>query len=59
MYNTSTNTFVPLHIAENPFCGAQALLPDGQGVVVGGMNMFLVCVCTFCSGVSKLHSIGA
>ncbi|KAA6418817.1 MAG: hypothetical protein FRX49_11174 [Trebouxia sp. A1-2] len=36
MYNTSTNTFVPLHIAENPFCGAQALLPDGQGVVVGG-----------------------
>ncbi|KAL0048241.1 hypothetical protein WJX82_010870 [Trebouxia sp. C0006] len=36
LYNTSTNTFVPLHIAENPFCGAQTLLPNGQGVVVGG-----------------------
>lgn len=36
LYNRSSNTFTPFHIAENPFCGAHTLLPDGRAVVVGG-----------------------
>lgn len=30
------NTFKPFHITENPFCSAQTLLPNGQGIIVGG-----------------------
>ena len=36
IYNMTDNTFVPFHIKEHPFCSGQALLPDGQGIVVGG-----------------------
>lgn len=58
LYNTATNTFTPLHIAENPFCGAQTLLPDGQGVVVGGLfritpKLLSTCVLT-CSESNRM-----
>lgn len=36
IYNMTDNTFRPFHIREHPFCSGQALLPNGQGVVVGG-----------------------
>ena len=35
-YNMTSNTFVPFHIAEHPFCSAHTLLPDGQAFVLGG-----------------------
>ena len=36
IYNTVSNTFEPFHIPEAPFCGAQTILPDGRGIIVGG-----------------------
>ena len=36
IYNMTDNTFEPYHIKENPFCGGQTLLANGQGVLVGG-----------------------
>lgn len=38
IYNMTDNTFKPFHITEHPFCSAQTLLPNGQGVIVGGMS---------------------
>ncbi|KAA6418816.1 MAG: hypothetical protein FRX49_11173, partial [Trebouxia sp. A1-2] len=35
IYNTVSNTFEPFHIPEAPFCGAQTILPDGRGIIVG------------------------
>ena len=36
LYNMTDNTFVPFHIPESPFCSGHTLLPDGQGLVIGG-----------------------
>ena len=40
-YNMSSNTFTPFHIAEHPFCSGHALLPNGEGIVIGGKAPFL------------------
>ena len=39
LYNMTSNTFVPYHITEHPFCGAHTLLPDGRAIIVGGKGM--------------------
>ncbi len=36
VYNMTSNTFVPFHIPESPFCAGHTLLPDGRGLVLGG-----------------------
>ncbi|DBB11708.1 TPA: hypothetical protein ACH3X3_005878 [Trebouxia sp. C0006] len=41
IYNTVSNTFEPFHIPEAPFCGAQTILPDGRGIIVGGEHINL------------------
>ena len=35
LYDMTTNTFVPYHITEHPFCSGHTLLPDGRGIIVG------------------------
>lgn len=36
IYNSTSNTFRPFHMKEHPFCSGQTLLPNGQGIIVGG-----------------------
>ena len=36
IYNLTSNTFTPFHIAEAPQSSGHILLPDGQGLIVGG-----------------------
>ena len=36
MYNMTSNTFKPYHIAEHPFCSGHTLLPNGSAIIVGG-----------------------
>lgn len=36
MYNLTSNTFVPYHVAELPICGGHTLLPEGRALIVGG-----------------------
>ena len=43
IYNMTSNTFTPFHITEHPFCSAQTLLPDGQGIIVGGKGLLEEC----------------
>ena len=38
MYNLTSNTFVPYHVAELPICGGHTLLPDGRALIVGGKH---------------------
>ena len=38
MYNLTSNTFVPYHVAELPICGGHILLPDGRAFIVGGKH---------------------
>lgn len=42
LYNMTSNTFVPFHITEHPFCGAHTLLPDGRAIIVGGEKVLLL-----------------
>lgn len=39
MYNLTSNTFVPYHVAELPICGGHTLLPDGRAFIVGGQDL--------------------
>ena len=36
IYNMTSNTYVPFHIAEAPQASGHILLPDGRGLIVGG-----------------------
>lgn len=44
IYDTATNTFVPFHMPDAAFCGAQTILPDGRAIIVGGELLLLACM---------------
>ena len=39
LYNMSSNTFTPFHITEEAEAAGHILLPDGRGLIVGGLNL--------------------
>ncbi|KAK9863598.1 hypothetical protein WJX84_001727 [Apatococcus fuscideae] len=41
IYDLKTNTYVPFHIQEHPFCSGHVVLPDGNPLIVGGDNIDL------------------
>ncbi|KAK9863993.1 hypothetical protein WJX84_007490 [Apatococcus fuscideae] len=42
VFNVQSNTFVPFHITESPFCSGHLIMPNGQGLIAGGDNVDLM-----------------
>ena len=43
LYNLSSNTYTPFHITEEAEAAGHILLPDGRGLIVGGLPTLPVC----------------
>ena len=43
IYNLTSNTYQPFHITEEAEAGGHVLLPDGRGIIVGGLHSPLPC----------------
>ena len=44
LYNLSSNTYTPFHITEEAEAGGHILLPDGRGLIVGGVPTYSTCL---------------
>lgn len=45
IYNTSSNTFTPYHVPHLAEAAGHILLPDGRGLIVGGVLLVLGLLC--------------
>lgn len=43
IYNLTSNTYQPFHITEEAEAGGHVLLPDGRGIIIGGLHCPLPC----------------
>ena len=43
IYNTSSNTFTPYHVPQLAEAAGHVLLPDGRGLIIGGVLLFMAC----------------
>ena len=54
LYNLTSNTYTPFHLPELAEAGGHVLLPDGRGLIVGGMQCLYAGWCTCMQYVSLL-----
>ena len=45
LYNMTSNTYTPFHITELPEAAGHLLLPDGRGLIIGGLPACLLSIC--------------
>ncbi len=43
IYNTSSNTFTPYHVPQLAEAAGHVLLPDGRGLIIGGVLCSMAC----------------